>query len=80
MVTRELGATLLLGSGLCYCLNRNGYQVPFWGIYGKGKSIEDLLFKSPIFIGLRPPSVGILERPMSECEVAKGHTQVESIY
>ena len=38
----------------------------------EGQSIEDLEFKPPNFIRMRPPSGGILERLMPVCEFAKG--------
>ena len=63
---------LVIGSGLLYCLIRNEWQEPFWGIHGASKSIEDLEFKPPISIGMRPPSGGILERSMPVCDGAKG--------
>ena len=61
-----------MGAGLLYCLHRNGYQEPFGGKHGAGKSMKDLECKPPIFFGMRPPSVGILERSMPVCEGAKG--------
>ena len=47
--------------------------------HGAGKSITGSEFKPPMFIGLRPPSVGIVKRSRPECEVAKGLGHVESI-
>ncbi len=60
------------GSGLRYCFNQNGWQEPLWGKHGAGKSIKDLKFKPPIFIEMRPPSVGLLERLLPGCKVTKG--------
>ncbi len=45
---------------------------PVGGIEREGQSIEDLDFNQLIFIGIRPPAVGRLERPMRVCEGAKG--------
>ena len=77
VVSHTQVADVVTGSGLLYCLNRNGCQEPILEIHGAGKSIKDLEFKPPIFIGMRPPSVGLLERLLLVCEVAKGHVQGE---